>query len=151
MKPKNNEMKGLFRRGDTWYFQPRQVNGIRAKEVCLETSSLAEALPLAAALRKNPTLTASGTIAGEIEKHLADGRVYKSRRLLYSRSTIDAKRYQLQFWLDSLPKSVRDLGDVTPAMIQDYYDFAVRTQSVATAHKRLMNVRALYQWAIEKK
>jgi site-specific recombinase XerD len=146
----NNELKGIFKRGTTYYFQPRQVNGIRPKEVCLETSELREAITRAAVIRGNPNLTPSGRIAGEIEKHLADGRTFKGKRLLYSRSTSDAKRYQLQLWLDSLPKSVRDLCDVTTAMIQDYYEFAATTQSVATAHKRLMNVRALYQWAIEK-
>jgi site-specific recombinase XerD len=150
MKKQLNEMRGIFCRRGTYYFQPRQVNGIRPKEVCLETTRLAEAITRTAVIRHNPTLTASGRIASEIEKHLADGRIYKSKRLLYSRATSDAKRYQLQLWLDSLPKSVRELGDVTTAMIQDYYEFALITQSVATAHKRLMNVRALYQWAIEK-
>jgi site-specific recombinase XerD len=145
-----NELKGIRKRGQTYYFWPPQRHGIRPKEVCLETHDLSEAIERAARIRGNPTLAPSGSIAGEVKKHLADGRTFKGKRLLYSRSTREAKGYQLQSWMDSLPKSVRELGDVSTAMIQDYYDFSVTTQSVATGHKRLMNVRALYQWAIEK-
>jgi len=145
-----NELKGIRKRGQTYYFWPSQINGIRPKEICLQTHDLSEAIKRAAEMRGNPTLTPSGRLPGEIEKHLTEGRVFKGKRLHYSRSTTEAKRYQLELWIDSLPKSVRELSDVSTAMVQDYYEFALSTQSVATAHKRLMNIRALFQWAIEK-
>jgi integrase len=150
MKKQLNEMRGIFCRRGTYYFQPRQVNGIRMKEVCLETGNLAEALEKAAQIRNNPVLTVSGRIPGEIKQHLEHGRTFKSKRLFYSRSTTDAKRYQLALWVDSLPKGVRDLDDVTTAMVQDYYESTLINCSVSSAWKRLMHIRALYAWAMER-
>ena len=144
------QLRGIFNRRGTYYFHPRQVNGFRPPEVCLQTTDLNEAIERAARIRHNPVLTTSGRLDGEIKQHLSEGRVFKSKRLRYSRATADAKRYQLKLWIESLPKGVRELGDVTTGMIQEYYDFSFDTQSAASAHKRLMNIRALYQWAIEK-
>lgn len=98
------------------------------------------------AVERTGRLTPSSTLQTEIEHHLT----YKSTRKAYSQATIEGKGFSLRKFLKTLRKNSK-LCDVTTAQIQKYYDDSLRNLSPASAHKRLMDLRAFFNWALQER
>ena len=147
MPKKNPALRGLFLRGDLYYFQPSMSNGIRPPSVALQTPDLTEAICRAAEMREHPGLAPATGLKAEVQAHL---RTLQHRNV-YSRATVDGKRGTLKRFIEWLRPGTRQLQYLTTPLLQAYYNESVREVSVATAHKRLMDVRAFLNWAVEQR
>ena len=91
-------------------------------------------------------LAPSSTLKAEIQSHLD----HKFARKAYTRASVEGKTVTLRAFLEAIGRDCR-LEDVTTAEIQKYYDNSLRDLSSESAHKRLMDVRALFTWALEQR
>ena len=130
---------------------PRQKNSTtvpfcREPEPSLLTFQILELKKaLDRAVGETRKLEPSSRLKVEIQNHLE----YKFSRKAYSRASVEGKAVTLRAFLKTFRKNCK-LGDVTPTDIQKYYDDCLRNLSPASAHKRLMDVRALFNWAFEQ-
>ena len=114
--------------------------------ISLETEDMEEAIKRAAQARRSPVLAPSDPLLIEIDWHLAA----RMKSGAYTRSTADGKRPILRAWARGLGKGTT-LAGLTTEMLQAFYDLSARTFCVATAHKRLMSIRAFLNDAVSDK
>jgi integrase len=98
------------------------------------------------AVSRSRLLVAASTLKVEIQRHLEQ----KFARKAYTRASVEGKAITLRAFVRALGGDCR-LEDVTTAAIQRYYDDSFCILSSASAHKRLMDVRAFFRWAFEQR
>lgn len=140
----HSETKGLYQRGNIWWFRPPMRDGVRPQPITLQTTDLTEAITRAKECRQSPVLTPAGELELEIDHFLA----HKKQRKTYSESTARAKRNSLRAFVGWLPAGTA-MGSVSNELVQKYYEHVLGRNSVATAHKALMDIRAWMRWALE--
>lgn len=142
-----DEMKGILRRGEIYWFQPAMKNGIRPPMMSLQTTDLQTAIKAAALVRHSPLLVTADPLTAEIERFLVTP--YEGKKF-YSRSSQQALGYMLRAFVRQLKKGTR-LPDISQETVQAYYDKSLAEKDPHTAHKRLMSLRAFFNRAVESK
>lgn len=139
-----DDTKGLYLRGNVWWFRWPMVKGVQRKPVTLETEDREEAKVRRARLLAMPDLAPAESVRAEVAIHLKD----MTARGKYTFATERAKRYILPLFADTLPRGTK-VADVTPAQIRAFYDGLVAEGlTPGTIHKRFNDVRAFFTWAV---
>lgn len=135
--------KGLYLRGQVWWFRFPMVRGLQRKPVTLETTDKSEAIERRVRMLKMPEFTAASLLA-EVDLHLKD----MVARGLYTRATAGGKKGPLERFAKSLPRGIK-LADVSPEQVKIWYRESLDSRSPGTVHKQWMDVRALFTWAMK--
>ena len=139
--------KGIYRRGEVYWFRPPMKKGVQPARMSLETTDLATAIKAAELVRTSPLLVTADPLMIELERFLATP--YEGKKI-YSRSSRDSMFYLLRAFIQWLPKG-NTLAGINQHMVQSYYDLSLKTKNVHTAHKRLMGIRAFLNRAAQMK
>lgn len=141
----SNPGRGIRLHGNVYRLEYKPKGQARVY-VNLETSDFAEAVRLAAEVRRHPQLAPStGGLTEEIKRFIA----YKLRVKEYTRHTARTKEAKLMLLTRALPVSAT-AANVTTKQIQAWHDTLVDAGNASsTIHGYLMTARAFFRWSIE--
>jgi integrase len=137
-------MRGIYLRGNIYWFRPPMKNGVRPERITLETTDPAEAVTRANEIRDNPTLTTSAQLSVEIENAAA----HKLRMHEWTETSARSKKSILLAFADTQPAHFA-AADVTTAIMQKYHDRQLRKLAPSTVSGYMMTFRSFFNWAVD--
>lgn len=139
------DMKGLYLRGEVWWYQFPMREGVRHKPISLDTTNLLEAIEKKQNLQRMPILAESGTLAAETAIHLVDMKA----RGKYTEMTARAKESTLRKFVKYFGRGTF-ANSLTEAQIRQWYLARLETCKPHTVHKQWNDVRAFFTWLVAR-
>lgn len=143
-KNKSEDMKGIYLRGNIYWYAPPMRHGKHEPYVTLETSDLTEAIKRAKEIRENPLLSASEGLEQEAKNCAA----YKLRMKEWTEASVESKQAVLRAFARTQPAG-HTAANVTTTAIQKYHDGLMKTLTPSTVNGYMMTLRSFFNWCVD--
>lgn len=133
---------GLYRRGQVFWFQPPQRDGIRPKPFSLGTTDENEAIAKVLEFRRDPRAYSAGLWEAELDAYVRDRVGIKALTEDYAQNRRGVlMRFAQQY-------GIRSAAELTTAHCQKWHD-DVAKNNAATAKHYIVHLRVFLQWLVE--
>lgn len=138
------KIRGIYQRGQVFWFQPPQKRGFRPKPFSLETENEGEAMAKVLEWQSLPELAELGEWNFEVQTYLKDQLDHNrmSEHTVFNRRIL-LKQFR-EFTGEESPSRVR------PEMLQRWYNH-YKHKNEQTAWDYVSHVRAFFNWMIQEK